>query len=176
MSAVPMTNAVTACQPPPIPCCQMTIPAEKASKIAIQARTSAPASVESAGTISSAPERTMITATNVAASENSAMRRAQTASRETGASVNDCRRIQGRLVGLHIKLGSCRAESQRHYICPGKARLGFKEQSGEFNRQEGCRSRPECFPPAYSDDPHRQQEVRAPAPRSQLPRTIPRPA
>jgi hypothetical protein len=37
----------------------------------------------------------MITAIKVAASENSAMRRAQMASREIGASVNSCRRIQG---------------------------------------------------------------------------------
>jgi hypothetical protein len=61
----------------------------------MQARTSAPASVDNAGTISSAPDRTMTTAIKVAASENSAIRRAQMASREIGASVNDCRRIQG---------------------------------------------------------------------------------
>jgi hypothetical protein len=61
----------------------------------MQARTSAPASVDSAGTISSAPERTMTTAIKLAASENSAMRRAQMASREIGVSVNNCRRIQG---------------------------------------------------------------------------------
>jgi hypothetical protein len=70
----------------------------------MQARTSAPASVDSAGTISSAPDRTMITATKVAASENSAMRRAQMASREIGASVNCCRRIQG-VLSLVVRHG-----------------------------------------------------------------------
>src|SRR5271166_5586920 len=104
----------------------MTIPAAKASKIAMQARTSAPASVESAGTISSAPERTMITAMKVAASENSAIRRAQTASREIGASVNSCRRIQGVLSLGIVNYVDRRPDSQRHYICPDKIRLGLK--------------------------------------------------
>ena len=67
-----------------MPSRQMTMPAPKASRIATPASTSAPASVDSAGTMSSAPERTMMTATKVAASENNAMRRAQTASREIG--------------------------------------------------------------------------------------------
>ena len=63
---------------------QMTMPAPQASRIATQASIRAPPSVDSAGTMSSAPERTMMMATNVAASENKAILRAQTASRETG--------------------------------------------------------------------------------------------
>ena len=43
-----------------------------------------PARVERAGTMSSAPERTTMTATSVAASENSAIRRAQIASFDVG--------------------------------------------------------------------------------------------
>ena len=58
-----------------------------ASRIATTASTSAPASVDSAGTISSAPERTMMTAIKVAASENSATRRAHSASRDGGSSM-----------------------------------------------------------------------------------------
>ena len=71
-------------RPPPMPSRQMTMPEPSASRIATTASTSAPPRVDSAGTMSSAPERTMMTATKVAASENKAMRRAQTASREIG--------------------------------------------------------------------------------------------
>src|SRR4029077_13212140 len=126
-----MSSAVTACLPPPMPCRQMTIPAAKASKIAMQARTSAPARVESAGTISSAPERTMITAMKVAASENTAMRRAQTASRETGASLNSCRRIQASCRWVWSITLAAAGRSQRHYIYLGKARLGLKRKCNE---------------------------------------------
>lgn len=68
----------------------------------------------------------MITAMKVAASENSAMRRAQTASRETGASVNSCRRIQGVLSLGIVNCVDRRPDSHRHYICPDKIRLGLK--------------------------------------------------
>ncbi len=84
MSAKPMNKAAAACRPPPMPSRQMTMPEPKASRIATQASIRAPPSVDSAGTMSSAPERTIMTAMNVAASENKAMRRAQTASREIG--------------------------------------------------------------------------------------------
>ena len=97
----------------------------------MQARTSAPASVESAGTISSAPERTMITAMEVAASENKAIRRAQTASRETGASVNSCRRIQVSCRWVWSITLIAGWNSQRHYIGLGKARLGLKYNDNE---------------------------------------------
>jgi hypothetical protein len=68
----------------------------------------------------------MTTAMKVAASENSAMRRAQTASREIGASVNWCRRIQGVLSLGIVNCVDRRPDSQRHYICPDKIRLGLK--------------------------------------------------
>ena len=55
--------------------------------MATAASTSAPAKVESAGTRSSAPERTMISATKVAMSENSASRSDEAASRDTGSSI-----------------------------------------------------------------------------------------
>jgi len=64
---------------------------------------------------------------NVAASENSAIRRAQTASREIGASVNTCRRIQGVLLldiaGKNMAKGII--------FCLGKARLGLKRRGNE---------------------------------------------
>ncbi len=86
MQRAAMKNAVAACRPPPRPSRQMPITAPKESRIATAASTSAPASVDKAGTISSAPERTMMIAMAVAASENSAIRRAQTASFEIGCS------------------------------------------------------------------------------------------
>ena len=55
--------------------------------MATAASTSAPAKVDSAGTRSSAPERTTINAMKVATSENSASRSDQAASRDTGSSI-----------------------------------------------------------------------------------------
>ena len=54
----------------------------------------APPSVDNAGTISSAPERTTMIAMNVAASENSASRRDQIASRDGACSVMRRRAIK----------------------------------------------------------------------------------
>jgi hypothetical protein len=67
-----------------MPSRQMMMPAPKASRIATTASANPPARVERAGTMSSAPERTTMTATSVAASENSAIRLAQMASRDVG--------------------------------------------------------------------------------------------
>ena len=73
------------------------MPAPKASRIATTASTSAPPSVDSAGTISSAPERTMMTAIKVVTSENSAIRRDQMASRDVGSSAMRRRTIRDSL-------------------------------------------------------------------------------
>ena len=55
--------------------------------MATTASAKAPARVETAGTTSSAPERTIMTPISVAMSEKSATRRDQMASRETGSSI-----------------------------------------------------------------------------------------
>ena len=86
MSATPTSSAVTASRTPPTPSLQMAIPLAKASRIATRVTTPVLASVDSAGTMLSAPERTMMMAISVAASENSAVRRAQIASRDVGCS------------------------------------------------------------------------------------------
>ena len=69
------------------------------------ASASAPPSVESAGTISSAPERTTMIAMKVAASENSAIRRDQMASRDVGCSVMRRRAISVRSRGCGFNHG-----------------------------------------------------------------------
>jgi hypothetical protein len=84
---------------PPTPSFQIETAAPNASRIASMASASAPPSVDSAGTISSAPERTTMIAMNVAASENSAIRRDQMASREGGCSVMRRRAIKVRFRG-----------------------------------------------------------------------------
>jgi len=71
---------------PSRPSFQITMKAAKASSSAIMASASAPAKVVIAGLISSRPERTMMIASTVAASENKAMRRAQMASCEVACS------------------------------------------------------------------------------------------
>ena len=73
----------------------------------------------------------MITAMKVVASENKAIRRAQTASRETGASVNSCRRIQVSCRWVWSITLIAGWNSQRHYIGLGKTRLGLKRKKTE---------------------------------------------
>ena len=90
---------MTASPTPPTPSFQIDAAAPKANRIARMASTSAPASVDSAGTISSAPERTTMTAISVAASENSATRRDQMASRDVGCSEMRRRAIIDRFRG-----------------------------------------------------------------------------
>ena len=76
------------------------MPAPNASRIATTASTSAPPSVDKAGTISSAPERTTMTAIKVVTSENSAIRRDQMASRDVGSSAMRRRTIFARFHGF----------------------------------------------------------------------------
>src|SRR5580704_991975 len=99
ISARPMNKAVAASLAPPTPSNQMTIAAPMASRMATTASASAPASVDKAGTISSAPERTTMTAIKVAASENSATRRAHSASRDGGSSM-----VRRRAITLRLSL------------------------------------------------------------------------
>ena len=73
----------------------------------------------------------MITAMKVVASENKAIRRAQTASRETGASVNSCRRIQVSCRWVWSITLIAGWNSQRHYNGLGKTRLGLKRKKTE---------------------------------------------
>src|SRR5271168_863596 len=108
MSAKPMNSARKACCNPLTPSNQIAMPAPSASRIATTASASAPASVDSAGTISSAPERTMMTATNVAASEKYATRRAQMASRDTGSSAIRRRAIVVHLRAVGARTAPCR--------------------------------------------------------------------
>src|SRR5579863_7019902 len=89
---------------PPTPSIQITTPAAQASSIATTASANAPASVDSAGTMSSAPDRTTMTAIKVAASENNASRRAQIASREIGCSAIRLRTILRRPFAPHLLL------------------------------------------------------------------------
>src|ERR1700726_492439 len=125
-----MRKADTACFKPPTPSNQITMAAPSASMIATTASISAPASVESAGTISSAPDRTMITAITVAASENSAIRRAQIASRDTGWSMIRCRAIVIRF---------------RRLAAPG-CRATYRQSANLFERAPipGIEQRPRC--------------------------------
>src|SRR5580704_19289723 len=116
-----MNKAVAASLAPPTPSNQMTIAAPIASKIASTASTSAPASVDSAGTISSAPERTMMTAIKVAASENSATRRAHSASRDGGSSM-----VRRRAMVLRF-----------HLLPAGVPPLGFLPYAGPAALAEG---------------------------------------
>src|ERR1700731_4385989 len=96
----------------------MTIAAPMASRIATTASTSAPASVDKAGTISSAPERTMMTAIKVAASENSATRRAQMASRDGGSSI-----VRRRAIALRFHLPPAVAAPAGFFPLAGPAPL-----------------------------------------------------
>ena len=77
-----MTIAVSEAPMPMLPSFQIDTKAAKASTSASTASTSAAPKVASAGLISSTPECTMMIDRNAAASENSARRRAQIASRE----------------------------------------------------------------------------------------------
>src|SRR5580693_2197448 len=115
-----MSKAVAASLAPPTPSNQMTIAAPMASRMAITASTSAPASVDSAGTISSAPERTMMTAIKVAASENKATRRAQTASRDGGSSM-----VRRRTITCQLSLLSA----------PGGRSAGRQRRANLFQRR-----------------------------------------
>ena len=100
MIATPIRKPTIACCSPPMPSIQIEIPAPNASRIATTASTSAPPSVDKAGTISSAPERTTMTAIKVVTSENSAIRRDQMASRDVGSSAMRRRTIFARFHGF----------------------------------------------------------------------------
>src|ERR1700728_2384508 len=119
----------------------MTIPAASASKIATAASTSAPAKVESAGTMSSAPERTTMTAMSVVASENSATRRAQMASREAGCSAMRRRTIPFTLVNYTKFAAQPAAQRDRDF-----ARDRQHTNECGANRRRAA-LRPETLPP-----------------------------
>ena len=109
---------------PPTPSLQIEIAARKASRIATTASASAPPSVDNAGTISSAPERTTMTAMTVVSRENSAIRSDQMASREVGCSIMRRRAIA---------LGSPWSALYHGLACgAGFARVGGFDGSGDF--------------------------------------------
>src|ERR1700674_4334783 len=81
-----MNSAVTAWLKPRRPSLQMTTNAAKARTTAIAARHSAPPKVATAGMISRRSSQPMMMEMRATGSENSATRRAQTASRDIGSS------------------------------------------------------------------------------------------
>src|SRR6266571_3550586 len=90
--ASPIASAATASPSPRKPSRQITTKAPSASRMAMNAKNSAPAKVAIAGTGSRKPRLTMTIASSTTATPNKASRRDQIASRETGSSAGRRRR------------------------------------------------------------------------------------